>query len=200
MKNLLFQGIYDKKTFSNLRNLGIHEFAFDLRPQSPNFMTISGAKGILDVAHSDHFFLIFSKESHETIQSYKNLLKNYPFKFTTVIREHSRLSDLSRLNDFYWMFNPVSEWREIFQLNHLKGVFLPIDFQDFYAHESDVWKIIEARNLDVYLHANNFEQSLGLKVDHDLKLSIDLTKEVEMSYRNVDLDKLNRMKIWGLVS
>lgn len=200
MKNLLFQGIYDTKTFTNLKNIGVSDFAFDLRPYSPNFTPLASIKNILDHAFSEQFFLTFSHESKGTIESFKNLLKSYPLQFKTLVRDQNEFSHLSQLDEFYWMFNPVSNWREILLLPKLKGVFLPIDFQDFYVEETDVWRIIEARNLSVYLHAKSFEQSLTLHHDKDLKLSIDLTREVESSYRNVDLGKLNKMKIWSLFS
>ena len=116
MKNLLLQGIYDKKTFLHLKNLGIKDFSFDLRPESPNLMTFSEAKNILSLATTEHFFLVFSKENSNTIRSYKNLLNCNPQNLTTIIRDHFQLSELSQLDDFYWMFHPVSSWKDILRL------------------------------------------------------------------------------------
>lgn len=200
MKNLLFQGIYDKKTFLHLKNLGIQDFSFDLRPESPNLMTFSEAKNILSLATTEHFFLVFSKENSNTIRSYKNLLNYNPQKLTTIIRDHFQLSELNQLDDFYWMFHPVSDWRDILRLPQLKGVFLPLNFQDFYNLEPDVWRMIDARGLDVYLHASSVEQSLALEFDQNLKLSMDLSFEVESGYRMVDYKKLNQLKIWSVFS
>lgn len=200
MKNLLFQGIYDKKTFLHLKNLGIRYFSFDLRPESPNLMTFSEAKNILSLATTEHFYLVFSKENSNTIRSYKDVLNYNPQKLTTIIRDQFQLSELNLLDDFYWMFHPVSNWRDILFLPQLKGVFLPLDFQDFYNLESDIWRIIDARGLDIYLHSHNAEQSLALEFNQNLKLSIDLSREVESGYREVDHKKLDQLKIWSAFS
>jgi hypothetical protein len=82
----------------------------------------------------------------------------------------------------------------------LKGVFLPLGFQDFYNLEPEVWRMIDARGLDVFLHASSVEQSLGLEFDQHLKLSIDLSRELESGYRMVDYKKLNQLKIWSVFS
>ena len=48
----------------------------------------------------------------------------------------------------------------------------------------------------MYLHAENFEESLDLDLDEDLKFSLDLSPEIESGFRQVDQSKLKGMKIW----
>lgn len=197
MSSLLIHGCYDSKTFETLRDKKISEFAFDLRPRSFNLISFSELTKLLKNCISERIFLTFANERPETILSYLGLLKNHSQSFTLLFRDQRERSFYENLNvPFYWMFESTADWASIMESKNLQGIFLPLKFQNFFHRNPEFWQIIEEKNLDVYLHAENFEQSLFVNLGQDMKLSIDLTSEVEDGYRKVDQDRMKNMKIW----
>ena len=197
MNSLLIHGCYDSKTLETLKNLGTKELAFDLRGRSANLIPYRDLVSLLKNLSTERVFLTFENDQKETIHSFLNLLKNEPFVFTLIFRDHQDYRFYRDLNlDFYWMFDVDGDWRSILSLPNAKGVFLPIKSQTLYHKLSGLWELIEDRNLDVYLHADSFEQTLFMNLGQEIKLSLDLSKEVEQSFRSVDQEKLSKMKIW----
>jgi hypothetical protein len=94
------------------------------------------------------------------------------------------------------MFNPDADWNTILKLPNAKGILLPLTWQGLYQKLPELWDLVEHQNLDVYLHADNFEQTLFLNLGGEIKVSVDLTHEIESAYRTVDQEKLKKMKIW----
>jgi hypothetical protein len=197
MNSLLIHGCYDSKTLETLKNLGTKELAFDLRGRSSNLIPFRELTSLLKNLSTERIFLTFENDQKETIHSFLNLLKNEPFVFTLIFRDHQSVQFYKNLGlDFYWMFDAEGDWRAILSLPNAKGVLLPIKAQTHYQKLSAMWDLIEEKNLDVYLHADSFEQTLFMNLAQEIKLSLDLTKEIEQSYRNVDQEKLGHMKIW----
>jgi hypothetical protein len=197
MNGLLVHGCYDSKTLETLKNLGNKELAFDLRGRSSNLITFKDLTTLLKKLSSERIFLTFENDRKEVIHSFLNLLKSEPFSFTLIFRDQQEASFYYNVGlPFYWMFHPDADWKSILSLPNAKGVLLPIKWQSQYQKLSGLWDLIDARNLDLYLHADSFEQALFLNLGQEVKLSLDLTNEVEHSYRMVNQDKLERMKIW----
>jgi len=94
------------------------------------------------------------------------------------------------------MFHPAGDWKSILAAKKIQGILLPLKWQDDYHKYPELWKLIEDKHLEVYLHAENFEEALIPNVDLGLNLSVDLTQEVEFGYRVIDQNKLKEMKIW----
>lgn len=197
MNSLLIHGCYDSKTLDTLKDLGIKEFSFDLRGRSLNLVPFHELTLLLKKLSTEQIFLTFENDRKETILSFLNMLKNVPFNFSLIFRDHQSPAFYSEIGQsFYWMFHPEGDWKSILSLNNAQGVILPVKFQNFYQKLPELWELIEERNLDVYLHADNFEQTLFMNLSQEIKLSLDLTSEVEQSYRAVDQEKLKNMKIW----
>ena len=197
MKSFLIHGLYDLKTLDTLEAFGIKRFAFDLRARSTNLVPFHHLTPILKKLHSESAFLVFENDSETTIHSFLNLLKGQSQKFTLLFRDQQLpryYRDIG--HSFFWMFNPEGDWRTILCLDNIKGVLLPLKWQSFYEENSEMWDILEARNLEVYIHAENFAEAQPFQDQDGIKLSIELTTEVEAGFRNVDQDKLRRMKIW----
>lgn len=197
MNSLLIHGCYDSKTLDTLKDHGIKNFSFDLRGRSQNLVPFRELQGLIKKLSTERIFLTFEDDKKETIYSFLNLLHNEPFVFTLIFRDSRDKSFYQELGiPFYWMFNPDAEWEEILKLEKLKGILLPLKYQLLYHKLPELWDIIDTRNLDVFLHAETFEETMFLKMSEDIKLSIDLSQEVEKSFRTVDQEKLNNMKIW----
>lgn len=197
MNSLLIHGCYDSKTLDTLKDFGVKEFSFDLRGRSLNLIPFSELTSLLKKLTTEQVFLTFENDKKETVLSFLNLLRNEPFKFGLIFRDHQSSSFYSELgHDFYWMFHPEGDWKDILSLSNARGIFLPIRYQNHYQKLPELWDLVEERNLDVYLHADNFEQTLFMNLSQEIKLSLDLTAEVEQSFRKVDQEKLKKMKIW----
>lgn len=197
MNSLLIHGCFDLKTLETLKELDIKKLSFDLRPRSLNLVTFRDFSKLLGKLSTEQVFVTFQDDKKETVHSYLSLLRNEPFTFTLIFRDSQPASFYKEINyPFYWMFNPDGDWQNILKLPNAKGVLLPLKWQGLYQKLPELWDLIDEERLDVYLHADNFEQTLFLNLGREIKVSVDLTTEVESSYRMVDQDKLKRMKIW----
>ncbi len=197
MNSLLIHGCYDSKTLDTLKNLGTKEIAFDLRGRSANLVPFKDLQKLLKLTTLERVFLTFENDRKETILSFLNLLKNEATQFNLIFRDHLAAEFYQEIAlPFFWMFNPEGDWKGILSLPNVKGVILPLKWQNAYQSLPQFWELIDRKHLEVYLHAENCEEALSLNLQHDIKLSIDLTSEVESSYRSVDQEKLKKMKIW----
>lgn len=197
MSSLLIHGCYDLKTLETLKDHGIKKIAFDLRPRSSSLVTFRDISKLLSQLTTEQVFLTFAEDKKETVLSYLNLLRNEPFTFTLIFRDAQSAEFYREVNlPFYWMFNPEGDWKNILKLSNAKGVLLPLKYQAIYQRLPDLWDLIDEQNLDVYLHADTFEETLFLNLGQEIKVSVDLTTEIESAYRSVDQEKLKKMKIW----
>ncbi len=197
MNSLLIHGCYDSNTLDTLKHLGTKELAFDLRGRSANLVPFKDLQKLLKASRVERVFLTFENDRKETILSYLNLLKIESISFNLIFRDHLPTSFYQEFSTpFFWMFHPEGDWKGILKLSNLKGVILPVKWQSQYQSLPELWHLIDKRNIEVYLHAESCEEALSLNLEQDMKLSLDLTSEVESSYRSVDQEKLKKMKIW----
>jgi hypothetical protein len=197
MNSLLIHGCYDLKTLETLKEYDIKKLSFDLRARSLNLVTFRDFSKILSKLTTEQLFVTFENDKKETVHSYLSLLRNEPFTFTLIFRDSQPVNFYKEINySFYWMFNPEGDWKSILKLPNAKGVLLPLKWQSLYQNLPELWELIEEESLDVFLHAENFEQTLFLNLGREIKVSVDLTGEIESGYRTVDQEKLKKMKIW----
>ncbi len=200
MKHLLVHGVYDRDTLQTLRDKGIRAVAFDLRGRSANLIPYRQLQDLSKHLGTEEVYLTFGGDKRETVLSFLNLLQAELPVAGLIFRDAQAVSFYRDLGHaFYWMLDLEADWRGILSLESARGVLLPIRYQANYQRLPELWRLIEERQLDVYLHAESFEQSLFINVHGDLKLSVDLTGEVEGSYRSVDQDRLKTMKLWRTV-
>lgn len=197
MTSLLINGVYDLATFEILVKQNVKEFSFDLRGRSSNLITFSELQKILLKISDEKIFLTFENDKKETVLSFLNLLGKTSEKVSLVFRDANPSSYYEELKaPFYWMFNPEGDWRSILSLENCRGVLLPVRLQNHYRNLPELWNLFDEKNLDVYLHAETFEQTAFMKLGDEIKLSLDLSPEVEISYRMIDHQKLKSMRFW----
>jgi hypothetical protein len=195
MNSLLIHGVYDAKTLGTLKDKGIKEISFDLRGRSPNLIPFSQLQELLKTVALQDIFLTFGTDKKETIKSFLNLLNG---NFKLIFRDNQSADFYQSIGaPFFWMYSPEGDWKSILSVSNCLGVILPLKYELEYKKIPAMWSLIEEKNLDVYLHAETFEQTILIKNAGDVKLSIDLTTEVETSYRTVDQNKLAGFKIWS---
>lgn len=197
MKSLLIHGCYDSTTLDTLTGKGIKEFSFDLRGRSSNLIPFRDLQMLLKKVPLARIFLTFENDRKETILSFLNLLSDLPITFTLIFRDAREAAFYEDLKKpFFWMFNPEANWKEILEVKNIQGILLPLKYQLHYQRLPELWETLERKHLDVYLHAETFEETAFIKADDEMKLSIDLGQEVEESFRKINQNKLDQMKIW----
>lgn len=197
MNSFLIHGCYDLHTLNTLKILGTKKLAFDLRGISPNLIVFKDLKLLLKSLSSEKIYLTFENDNQETILSFLNLLKDEHFEFNLIFRDSRPVEFYQKISTpFLWMFDPNADWKSILHLPFLKGVLLPLKLQQQFQRLPLLWESIDRRNIEVYLHANTFKEALELNLNEDVNISLDLSAEVEISYRKVDQDKLKKMHIW----
>lgn len=198
MTRLLIHGLYDAKTLETLKSSVACHFAFDLRARSPNLVPFHQLLQLLKNLPTETVYLTFEDDRPETIHSILNMLKNEPFRFHLIFRDHQSVRFYEQLGlPYLWMFNPQGDWRSILNTTHVSGVLLPMKWQQSYENNSELWNLIEYRNLEVFIHADSFAEAASIEIGANVKLSLDLTSEIETGFRKVDQDKLKVMKLWS---
>jgi phosphoribosylanthranilate isomerase len=197
MKSCLIHGCYDQTTLRTLLNSGKAQLGFDLRPRSTNLVTYADLARMLDLVQSEEVVLVFANDLPTTITSYLDLLKQKPHRFVLEFRDNLPPVFYSGLDhDFYWMFHPDHDWKNILSLEHAKGVLLPLKYKAHYASIPELWRIIDERNLRVILHGESLQEASELLLNEGVEVSVDLSSEVEERYRHVDQNKIKNSSFW----
>lgn len=197
MKSLLVHGCYDSETFRLLESFGVRAFGFDLRPSSPNLVTFGELKKILKGRALERVLLLFANEKLSTVESAIDLLKDSGVHIELEFRD-SQSSQYYALtgHPFFWFWRPEGDWRNILELSNLKGVILSTNDRSSLLN-GEFWEQLQGKSLEVYIHTETLSEAEALIGDPELSLSVDLTSEVETSYRRVDLEKLRNYKLWS---
>lgn len=196
MNQLLINGCFDRATFQMLKSLGVKRIGFDFRPRSTSLITFDEINFILSQSSDETFFLIFEDEREEIIKSTLDLLKAHQKSFILQLRDRRSLKFYQQLQaPVFWMFNPDCEWKEILNLDNVKGVILPYELSSFFQVKPELWEIIEYRNLEVILHAKTAADISLLSSQDDVLLSFDLENQFMKSYRNVNHIRLKETLI-----
>lgn len=197
MKGLLVHGCYDQATFRTLEALGVENFAFDLRARSSHLVTFKSLNEILTGSKISRAVLMFSDDSKETILSSIDLLKGSGKSFLLEFRDKRSAEFYESIGlPYFWYFSPDAEWKKILSSPKCEGIILPLNHQSLYHNLPHLWTILEERNLPIYLHAQTFEEASFFEDKDDILASLDLSDEVQISYRNVDQLRLRTMKLW----
>lgn len=197
MKGLLVHGCYDQTTFQTLTTLGVDNFAFDLRAKSLNLVTFKNLKEILSLSKFQTHTLIFEEDTRETILSFLDLLKTSGKSFVLEFRDNRNSAFYSSFGKPYlWYFRPDGDWENILASDLCEGIILPLKYQDLYRDLPHLWTVLEENEIPVWLHAENFHEAEFFENKKSIQPSLDLTSEIQVSYRNVDQTRLSTLKLW----
>jgi hypothetical protein len=197
MKSLLVHGCYDESTFQTLTTLGVENFAFDLRAKSTNLVTFKNLKEILSISSFQTQILVFENDTRETILSFLDLLKDTEKSFILEFRD-CRESDFytSLGQPFIWYFRPEGDWEKILSSQLCQGMILPLKYQTLYQDLPHLWNLIDEKEIPIWLHAENFSEATFFEDKKSIQPSLDLTSEIQLSYRSIDQTRLSTMKLW----
>jgi len=197
MKGLLVHGCYDQATFRTLEELGVDQFAFDLRARSTHLVTFKALNEIISGSRFSRAVLVFADDSKETVLSYLDLLKGTGKSFLLEFRDKRPAEFYESVGlPYLWYFSPDADWKSILSSPKCEGIILPLRHQSLYHNLPHLWTILEEKHVPVYLHAETFEEASFFEGKDDILASLDLSDEVQISYRNVDQLRLRTMKLW----
>ncbi len=190
-------GVFDAQTLKTLQLLNVPRLGFDLRAKSLNLIPFHVLKSLIPHFKGHKNDLIFENDQLSTIRSFLDLLGEDRSKFNLQFRDKLDPSFYHSIHhDFSWFFHPESNWEVILQLHNLKSVYLPVEFKQIYQNLDGLWKIIQARQLEVIIHLDSILESDLFVHEKNLNLSADLGKEVEVGFRQIDQSRLSNLKFW----
>lgn len=195
--DLLVHGVFDAITLKTLQGLKVSRIGFDLRGKSVNLIPFHVLKSLVPSLKAEYAYLTFENDKATTVNSFLSLLGPSKNKFTLEFRDSQHVSFYASLNHpFNWFFDPEGDWENILTLPQLKALVLPVKYQETYQHLPKLWQMIDARKLPVILHVESFSELDHYVDEKNLTLSVDLGKEMEMGFRQVDQFRLFNLSIW----
>ena len=194
---IIIHGVFDALTLKTLQSLHVPGIGFDLRGKSLNLVPFHVLKSMITSFKSQKNYLTFENDKAATVISFLSLLGDEKDKFELEFRDTQHVSFYASINhSFTWFFNPEGDWENILTLPNLTALVLPVKFKEIYQDLPKLWHMVQARNLKVILHVESFED-LGLYVqEKNLTLSVDLGKEMEIGFRQIDQFRLMNLGIW----
>ena len=194
---LLIHGVFDAPTLKTLHALHVPRIGFDLRGKSLNLIPFHVLKSLIPSFKAQKYSLIFENDKAETVISFLSLLGTEKNKFELEFRDTQHVSFYASIkHPFQWFFNPEGDWENILTLPQLQALVLPVKFNQIYQNLPKLWQMIQDRNLPIILHVESFAE-LELYVDEkDLTVSVDLGKDMEICFRQVDQFRLMNLSIW----
>ena len=196
--DLLIHGVFDATTLKTLQSLHVPQLGFDLRGKSLNLIPFHVLKSLIPSLKNQKSYLTFENDKAATVISFLSLLGEEKNKFELEFRDTQHVSYYASINHpFTWFFNPEGDWENILTLPHLKSLVLPVKFKDIYQNLPKLWHMVQARNLHVILHVESFSDLELYVQEKDLTLSVDLGKEMEIGFRQIDQFRLMNLSIWS---
>lgn len=195
--DLLIHGVFDAQTLKTLQALNVPRIGFDLRGKSLNLIPFHVLKSLIPQFKSAQCYLTFENDRASTVQSFLDLLGDDKNKFELEFRDQRPADFYASINHaFSWFFHPEGDWQSIIQLPLLKTVVLPVKYQDHYQNLPKLWHTVQERNLQVILHVDSFSDLELYVREKNLTLSVDLSKDMEIGFRQIDQSRLMNLSIW----
>jgi len=194
---ILIHGVFDATTLKTLQAQNVPRIGFDLRGKSLNLIPFHVLKSLIPFFKNQKNYLTFENDKLTTVVSFLDLLGEEKNKFVLEFRDIQETSYYASVHHpFSWFFNPEGDWENILTLPHLAALVLPVKFKEIYQDLPRLWHLIETRNLEVILHVDSFSDLELYVQKKNLTVSVDLGKEMELSFRKIDQLRLMNLRIW----
>lgn len=194
------EGIYDKRTLKNLKNLGIKHFHFDFSPKSLNFIQHHVFTEILELLDKfDTIYLHFSRSNDPMCTKINDELDKKKLNYIIECDEWSEEIDKIPYPHNLYFYNGFSNQKvnsffqgliidyNILEESYFSGK-LPNLLNQIYTSKNF---LIDEKKVILKSHFNqNMKQMLIDQLDFDM-ITLLITDELEVCYRNVNIQKLN---------
>jgi hypothetical protein len=194
---LVIHGVFDTPTLKTLQALHVPGIGFDLRGKSLNLIPFHVLKSLIPAFKMQKSYLTFENDKATTVISFLSLLGPEKDKFVLEFRDTQHVSFYASIHHpFTWFFNPEGDWENILTLPQLKALVLPVKFKETYQSLPKLWDMIQARNLEVIIHVESFSDLELYVQEKNLTLSVDLGRDMEIGFRQIDQFRLMNLSIW----
>jgi hypothetical protein len=200
-------GIYDERTIRCLIENQVYDYAFDLRPKSLNFIQTYKIAELLKRTQLANIYLRFDNEKDFVINKILDDLSSHLVckKLYLEFHDHQESSYYEQFNKPYFLHidHPSKVTHSYLGGDNLAGACLDYDFLldlyrygDLSAFVADYYKILSNREESVI---TVLERKWGADIYpsicdfFDFKImSLPIDSCVEINFRNVDLDRVQR--------
>jgi hypothetical protein len=203
MKSINLAGIYDRRTVDKARDNGITSLTFDFRPKSFNFIQQYVLEEILDGVESGlvNVNLHFENEADFVVTSIVEAIEKKGHACTLVFSDKHKKNYYEKFDrPFLVYYRDDSDFKSVLSSKLCQGVILKYDF----LHELKGAGTLNNFLSNFYVY-NPMDNIIGLELDWDSNIAatildlvdfefvtIPVNSKVEVCYRNVDGDKLQK--------
>lgn len=200
--NFKIGGIYDKRTFLALKEIGINHFEFDFRPRSFNFIQKYVLEEILKSSTLGHekIFLHFSNEADFVVKDIISLFDSFAITPHLVFSDDQEPSYYSQFDlPFFWHYRAEKKIKDIMKDELNKGIIFDLEFLDELYQKQTITSFT-SNFLSI---PGAFEKEIAIKMDWGKVLpklidelfspsiiEMGINTNVEICYRNVDARKV----------
>lgn len=200
--NFKIGGIYDKRTFLSLKEIGISHFEFDFRPRSFNFIQKYVLEEIVksSMIGNEVLYLHFANEADFIIKDIVSLFDNTSIKPILVFSDDQSSEYYSQFNlDYYWHYRADKKIKEILNSSLNKGIIFDLEFLDELYQKQTITTFTS----NFLSMPNALTKELAVKLDWGKSIpriieelmspqiiEMGINPNVEICYRNVDTRKV----------
>lgn len=206
---LRVEGIYDKRTVKRLLDNNLKIWSFDFRPTSFNFLQQYLFLDILKTFNGDHqsLFLHFQNEADfmifDMLEKVKSAgLSNFFLEFS----DHHNVQYYNQFHHpFWWVWDNEGDLADIIRSPYLEGLFLPYSLLIAIEKNGRLNEFILTLRQFLTINPRKKTIPLGLKIKWDDSispsifkllpfeiLSVGIGPKIEVCYRNVDLERMEK--------
>lgn len=144
-------GVYSNEVVSFFKSLGIHNFGFDLRPTSFNFIQLHAIKDIIK-SHPDLVFtFLFNNEKDFVIKELVNFAcEDTQLNKENVLLEFTHVHDIDVCESFemnyIWHFNDLTNYRKMRNSKFLRVISLSQSLLEDYRERQELFDFIKELN------------------------------------------------------
>lgn len=200
--SIKISGIYDKRTFLALREIGMSYFEFDFRPRSFNFIQKYVLEEILktQIIGSEKIFLHFANEADFIVRDIASLFDDQLMKPHLVFSDDLEASYYDQFQlPYFWHYRADKKIKDIVASEYNKGIIFDLEFlDDLYKKQtltsfvSNFLSLKSAINKEIIIKLD-WGQVLPRLIEELLGPSLiemSINTNVEVCYRNVDTKKV----------
>ena len=206
-------GIYDERTLRHLTSIGVHSYGFDFRPLSPNFLQQHIFLELMKSYHAQNskYYLCYHNEPDFIVEKmrddFSQLIGKTAFDKSVLMvytgDETLHYADKIGM-PFNWVWNGEILNSDIIESSFLRGISINLSY--LVEMEAGGALHLQLQRLIHYITSNIRVREVSISINKDVQdripssvldyleidfINVPINSDLEVCYRNVDLNKLN---------
>lgn len=194
-------GVFSKELVNFFKSKSIHNFGFDLRPTSFNFIQLHVIKDILkEISSSESTYtFLFQNEKDFVIKELINFLaEDGLISKEQVLLEFTDIQDIDECEshgmNYIWHFNDMTNYRKINHSKFLRVISIDQTQLEIYQSRGELFSFIKELNdlksdsniLDLRLDWTQAPQESIIDFINPTLYTLEINNTIQTSYRNVN--------------